>query len=87
MQKIRQDKGIGRNIRAMRLASHMTQEQVVAKLQLAGWDVSRSIYSQMESGTYNIRVGELVALKKIFGVEYDAFLRVLTMRKLYCSEF
>ena len=73
MQKIRQDKGIGRNIRAMRLASHMTQEQVVAKLQLAGWDVSRSIYSQMESGTYNIRVGELVALKNIFGVEYDAF--------------
>lgn len=73
MQKIRHDKSIGRNIRAMRLASHMTQEQVVAKLQLAGCDVSRSIYAQMESGTYNIRVRELAALKNIFCVEYDAF--------------
>lgn len=51
----------------------MTQEQVAAKLQLRGYDVSRSIYSQIECGIHNIRVGELVALKEIFGTTYDAF--------------
>lgn len=71
--KLRQDENIGRNIRAMRIASHMTQEQVVAKLQLAGCDISRSIYSQIESGTYNIRISQLVALKNLFHVEYNDF--------------
>lgn len=71
--KIRQDENLGRNIRAMRLASHLTQEQVVAKLQLAGCDTTRSIYSQIECGTYNIRVRELVALRHIFHAEYSDF--------------
>ncbi|MDO5322945.1 MAG: helix-turn-helix transcriptional regulator [Clostridia bacterium] len=73
MQKIRQDANIGRKIRELRIQAHMTQEQVVAKLQLAGCDISRSIYSQIEGGDYNIRVTELVALKQLFGVDYNAF--------------
>lgn len=73
MQKIRQDARIGRNIRNMRIAAEMTQEQVTAKLQLAGCEISRSIYSQIELGTYNIRVSELIALKNLFGVDYNAF--------------
>ena len=72
MQKIRQDVGLGRNIRALRIAAHMTQSEVVTKMQLAGCDVSRSVYSQMEGGTYNIRVRELTVLKDIFGVDYNA---------------
>ena len=71
--KLRQDENIGRNIRAMRIASNLTQEQFVAKLQLAGCDISRSIYSQIESGTYNIRISQLVALKNLFHVEYNDF--------------
>ena len=71
--KLRQDENIGRNIRAMRIASHMTQEQVVAKLQLAGCDISRSIYSQIESGTYNIRISQLVDIKNLFHVEFNDF--------------
>ena len=73
MQKIRQDISIGHNIRKIRLAAHMTQEQVVAKLQIAGCEVSRSMYSQMEAGTYNIRVSELSALCTLFGRDYNAF--------------
>ena len=49
------------------------QEQVAAKLQLRGFDISRSIYSQIECGIHNIRVDELIALKQIFGVTYDDF--------------
>ena len=75
MQKIRQDKNgsIGRNIRRLRLNAKMTQDEVAAKLQLMGCDLSRSAYSQIECGTYNIRVRELSALKRIFQVDYNAF--------------
>lgn len=73
MQKIRKDAILGQNIRSMRVEAGLTQEQVVARMQLAGCDISRSIYSQMESGTYNIRATELAALKAIFGVDYNAF--------------
>lgn len=73
MQKIRQDKQLGQTIRALRIAAHLTQDQVTAKMQLAGCEISRSVYAQMECGDYNIRVCELVALKRIFNVEYDAF--------------
>lgn len=73
MQKLRGSAVFGANIRSLRLAAGLTQEQVAAKLQLSGFDVSRSIYSQMESGTYNIRVGELAALRRIFGASFDDF--------------
>lgn len=73
MQKIRSDIGLGASIRTLRKTAHLTQEQVAAKLQLEGLDVTRSVYSQIECGTYNIRVSELIALKKIFGVDYNAF--------------
>ena len=75
MQKIRQDDSgsIGKNIRKLRVASHLTQDEVTAKMQLMGCEISRSIYSQIEGGTYNIRVVELAALKIIFGVDYETF--------------
>ena len=74
MQKIRQDRSgnIGQNIRRVRLAAGMTQDEVAAKLQLMGCDLSRSVYSQMECGTYNIRVRELAALTIIFHTDYNA---------------
>ena len=75
MQKLRNAPDFGANLRALRLASGLTQEQTAAKLQVAGFDVSRSIYSQMERGTYNIRVEELAALRRIFSASYDDFFR------------
>ena len=73
MQSLRNDRAFGARIRELRKAAHMTQEQVAAKLQLQGHDVSRSVYSQIECGIHNIRVNELIALKQIFGVTYDDF--------------
>ena len=52
-------------------AAKLTQEQVSARLQLRGDDVSHSIYSQIECGIHNVRVDELFALKQIFGVPYE----------------
>lgn len=76
-QKIKQDLNIGNNIRELRKKSKLTQEQVVARLQLQGIEISRSTYSQIECGTYSIRISELVALSELFDVDYNAFFQNL----------
>jgi transcriptional regulator with XRE-family HTH domain len=76
-QKIRQDLSIGNNIRNLRKAAHLTQEQVVTHLQLQGLDISRSSYSQIECGTYNIRVSELIALSELYQTDFNAFFQNL----------
>lgn len=73
VQKIKQDISLGSNIRTLRKQSHLTQEQVAARLQLQGIEISRSSYSQIECGTYSIRVSELIALAELFQVDYNAF--------------
>jgi len=72
VQKLRSARTIGSNIRALRKASGMTQEQVAAQLQLQGFEISRSIYSQIECGTHGIQVDQIIALKKLFKTTYDA---------------
>ena len=74
-QKIKQDINIGNNIRALRKAKKLTQEQVVTHLQLQGIEISRSSYSQIECGTYNIRVSELMALADLFQTDYNSFFK------------
>lgn len=72
-QKIRQinDISLGSNIRDLRNNANLTQEQVVAQLQLHDLPTSRSTYSQIEAGTYNIRVSELITLANIFNTDFN----------------
>ena len=42
MQKIRPDMDIGKNIQAIRYKNNMTQDQVVAKLNLMGISITKS---------------------------------------------
>lgn len=79
-QKIKQDLCIGSNIRKIRKSNKMTQEQTVAKLQLMDIDISRSIYSQIECGYYNIKASHLIALKEIFNVDYEDFFDGLSIK-------
>lgn len=72
-QKIKINKQFGLNLRKLRKKNKLTQEQVAAKLQILGFDMSRSVYAQIECGTYNIRITELAALKDIFSTTYDSF--------------
>ena len=74
--RIRQDDkkyNLGTNIRRFRKERHLTQEQTVAKMQLLGLDISRGTYSQIECGIVNIRVEDLLALRKIFGIDIGQF--------------
>ncbi len=79
-QKFKQDLPIGQNLKTLRKKVGLTQAQVAAKLQVAGLDVSRGMYAQMEQGTYNIRISVLVALKDIYQLKsYDDFFQGLSL--------
>ena len=73
MQKIRPDLDLGHNIQRLRKAAGMTQDQVVAKLQLMGLRISKSTYAKLETNRMNIKVSELVALREIFQADYRDF--------------
>lgn len=72
-QKIKLTPSFGNNLRRIRKAHGYTQEEIVAKLQLKNLDISRSAYAQIECGTYNIRISELIALKEIYNISFDDF--------------
>ena len=73
MQKIRPDLDIGKTIQELRRARKMTQEQVLAKMQLMGIPISKSSYAKIETNRLNIKVSELIALKQILQCRSDDF--------------
>ena len=73
MQKLRPDLDIGYQISALRKSAGLTQDQTVAKMQLMGLKISKSSYAKIETNRMNIKVSELVALRKIFQTDYNAF--------------
>lgn len=73
MQKLRPDMDIGQNIRRLRKKSKMTQDQVIAQMQLMGIEISKSTYAKIETNRMNIKISELMALKIIFNVEISEF--------------
>ena len=73
IQKIRMDMSIGSNIQKMRYQNKLTQEQVIARMNLMGLPISKSSYAKIETNRMNIKVSELVALAKIFHTDINAF--------------
>lgn len=75
MQWILQDIPIGRNIQNIRMNKKMTQQDVVAKLQLMGSIMSRSTLANIETGRRNIKASDLKALQIVFNVDYSEFFK------------
>ena len=75
MQYVLQDINIGENLLKLRKQNKMTQEQVVAKIQLLGSGMSRATYSKIETGTRNIKASDIVALAQGFDVSIDERVR------------
>lgn len=72
------EKHVGQNIRRYREAQKLTQEQVAAKLQLAGCDITRSALAKMEVGQRHIYLDELRLLTTILNVSYAELLNIPT---------
>lgn len=68
---------IGKNIQTIRNQKKLTQDQVVAKLNLMGLSISKSTYAKLETNRMNIKVSELVALAKILETDINAFFKGL----------
>lgn len=70
------EKKIGQNIRFLRERERMTQEQLAAKLQIAGCDVTRSAVAKIEVGQRHLYPDEIVQIKRILNVSYDEIFEV-----------
>ena len=77
MQKLRPDMNIGGNIQKIRYSRKLTQDQVIAKMNLMGIQISKSTYAKLETNRMNIKVSELVSMKEIFECEFNDFLEEL----------
>lgn len=65
------EKIVGYNIRKIRKRMNMTQDELAAKLQVRGCDITRSALAKIEVGQRHIYIDEIKALKEIFGVTFE----------------
>ncbi len=79
------EKLFGGNIRRAREARGMTQEQVAAKLQLGGCDITRSALAKIEVGQRHVYPDEIRLLKEILSVSYNELLNRIKKSVEYTS--
>lgn len=65
------EKRVGQNIRALRKKSKLTQDELSAKLQLNGCDITRSALAKIEAGQRHLYPDEIALLKEILNTTYD----------------
>ena len=70
------EKRIGSNIRSLRERAGLTQEQVAAKLQINGCDITRSAVAKIEVGQRHLYPDEIILLKNILSATYDEIFKV-----------
>ncbi len=70
------DKRIGENIRKLRKRAGLTQEQVAARLQTSGCDITRSAVAKIEVGQRHLYPDEIIVLKEILCASFDEILDI-----------
>lgn len=65
------EKAVGANIRRLREEADITQEQLSARLQVNGCDITRSALAKIEVGQRHLYPDEIILLKKLLGVSYE----------------
>lgn len=68
---INYDKAFGKNLRKLRIQANLTQEQLAAKLQVGGCDITRSAIAKIEVGQRHIYPDEIKKIHEILGVPYS----------------
>lgn len=62
---------MGKRLRVLRQAKGLTQEQLSAKVQLAGCDMTRSALAKVEVGQRHLYPDELKALRAALEIPYE----------------
>ena len=70
------EKKIGQNIKRLRKAKKMTQDELAAKLQLEGCDITRSAIAKIEVAQRHLYPDEIILLSKIFEVDYEKIFEI-----------
>ena len=65
------EKAVGNNIRVLREKAGLTQEQLSAKLQIEGCDITRSALAKIEVGQRHLYLDEIILIKKILKISFD----------------
>ena len=65
------DRMLGARIAEIRVHKELTQDQLAARLQVRGCDLSRSVLGKIEVGQRHIYSHEIKLFKEVLGVEYD----------------
>ncbi len=65
------EKKVGDNVRLLREKAGVTQEQLSARLQVNGCDITRSAVAKIEVGQRHLYPDEIILIKKILNVSYD----------------
>lgn len=65
------EKIVGSNVRVLRESRKVTQEELAAKLQVNGCDITRSAVAKIEVGQRHLYPDEIILIKKILNVSYD----------------
>lgn len=68
---IEYEKLIGKKIRQFREEKNLTQEQLSAKLQVLGCDITRSALAKIEVGQRHIYVDEIKLIKEILNINFE----------------
>lgn len=70
-QRIKQHTKIGSFIRNSRKRKKLTQEQLAAKLQILGMDMTRGTLAKIEAGIRHISFDELKLLKQALDIDLN----------------
>lgn len=70
------EKKIGNNIRLLRETANLTQEQLSAKLQVRGCDITRSALAKIEVGQRHLYPDEIILLKEILNCDYNEIFNI-----------
>ena len=64
-------KAMGKNLSVIRQSKGLTQEQLSAKLQVVGCDITRSALAKIEVGQRHLYPDEIKALKIVLEIRYE----------------
>ena len=70
------ERKIGSNIRKLREAAGLTQDQLAARLQTSGCDITRSAVAKIEVGQRHLYPDEIILLKIILDTSYEELFNI-----------
>ena len=65
------EKAFGNNLRRLRKKNGLTQEQMTARLQTYGCDITRSALAKIEVGQRHLYPDEIKLIKEILGIDFN----------------